>query len=81
MESGSFINRTGPTQHSWQKENKNVSSIHMKSSSTNKTQKSRTAVVDKKMKDYGKHPFFVKKTEDANALIRKYGLPKELTKK
>jgi hypothetical protein len=53
----------------------------MKQSSTNKTQKNRTAVIDKKMKDYGQHPFFVKKTEEANAFIRKHGLPKELTKK
>jgi L-lactate utilization protein LutB len=44
----------------------------MKSSSSNKAQKSRTAVVDKKMKDYGKHPFFVKKTEEANEFIRKH---------
>ena len=54
---------------------------YVKPSNTNKAQKNRTAVVDKKMKDYGLHPFFVKKTEEANAFIRKHGLPKELAKK
>ena len=53
----------------------------MKTSSSNKTKKTNTGVVDKKIKDYGQHPFFVKKTEEANAFIRKHGLPKELAKK
>jgi hypothetical protein len=53
----------------------------MKTTSTNKTNKSRVVVVDKKMKDYSKNPYFVKKTEEANAFLRKHGLPKDLPKK
>ncbi|HVY73299.1 MAG TPA: hypothetical protein VG890_00625 [Puia sp.] len=29
--------------------------------------------------DYSKYPVFVKKTEEARATLRKYGLPKEFT--
>jgi len=53
----------------------------MKPSSSNKVKKTSAGVVDKKMKDYGQHRFFVKKAEEANAFIRKHGLPKELAKK
>ena len=53
----------------------------MKTSSRKKTQKATVGVVDKKMKDHGKAPLFVKKTEEANAYIRQHGLPKELVKK
>jgi hypothetical protein len=53
----------------------------MKTTATNKSQKAAAGVVDKKMKDHGKAPLFVKKTEEANAYIRQHGLPKELVKK
>jgi hypothetical protein len=38
-------------------------------------------VVDKSVGSYEKHPFFVKKANEAKALIKKVGLPKELTGK
>jgi hypothetical protein len=47
----------------------------------NKTNKTRAVAIDKNMKDYSRHPFFIKKTEEANAFIRKYGLPKDALKK
>jgi hypothetical protein len=53
----------------------------MKTSTINKEQKTRAAEVDKKMKDYGKAPFFIKKAEEAKAFIQKHGLPKDLPKK
>ena len=31
--------------------------------------------------DYEKHPFFVKKAEEAKALLQKVGLPEQLTAK
>ncbi len=40
-----------------------------------------TGVVDNSVGSYEKHPFFVKKANEAKALIKKVGLPKELTKK
>jgi hypothetical protein len=33
------------------------------------------AVVSKKVKNYEKHPFFVKKKEQAKAFLQKSGLP------
>ena len=38
-------------------------------------------IVDKSIGNYEKHPFFVKKANEMKALIKKVGLPKELTKK
>lgn len=31
-----------------------------------------------KVKDYGNDPFFVKKTEESKAFLKKHGFPKEL---
>jgi len=38
------------------------------------------AVVDPESGNYEKHPLFVKKTIEANALVKDVGLPKKLTK-
>ncbi len=38
-------------------------------------------VVDSSVGNYEKHPFFVKKANEAKALIKEVGLPKELKKK
>lgn len=38
-------------------------------------------VIDNNMKDYSDDPFVLKKAEEAKALIKKIGLPKELRKK
>jgi hypothetical protein len=38
-------------------------------------------VVDSKVGNYEKHPFFIKKANEAKALIKKVGLPKELATK
>ncbi len=38
-------------------------------------------VVDNTVGNYEKHPFFVKKANEMKALIKEFGLPKELTKK
>jgi len=43
--------------------------------------KSTDITVVKKMKDYSKEPAFVKKAEEAAALINKHGLPKRFKKK
>jgi hypothetical protein len=32
--------------------------------------------VSSKVKDYGNHPFFVKKAKEAEAFLKEYGLPK-----
>lgn len=37
--------------------------------------------VVKKMRDYSKEPFFVKKAEEAMALIKKYGPPTRVKKR
>lgn len=37
--------------------------------------------VKKNMKDYSNDPYFTKKLEQAEARLKKYGLPEELTKK
>ena len=36
--------------------------------------------IDPKVGNYEKHPFFVKKTNEAKAFLNKAGLPKQLTK-
>lgn len=38
------------------------------------------AVVDPKVGNYEKHPFFVKKANEAKALLNAVGLPKKLVK-
>lgn len=38
------------------------------------------AVVDPKVGNYEKHPFFVKKANEAKALLKAIGLPKKLVK-
>ncbi len=38
------------------------------------------AVVDSKVGDYGKHPFFVKKANESKALLKAVGLPKKAAK-
>ncbi len=38
------------------------------------------AEVDSKVGNYEKHPFFVKKANEAKALLKAVGLPKQLTK-
>lgn len=38
------------------------------------------AVVDPKVGNYEKHPFFVKKANEARALLKTTGLPKKLSK-
>jgi hypothetical protein len=38
------------------------------------------AVVDSKVGNYEKHPFFVKKANAAKALLKAVGLPKQLAK-
>ena len=38
------------------------------------------AVVDNKVGNYEKHPFFVKKANEAKALLKAVGLPKKLSK-
>jgi hypothetical protein len=50
----------------------------MSATTTKKT--SLKVVIVKKMKDYSKEPFFIKKAEDAKAILKKYGLPKFLPK-
>lgn len=38
------------------------------------------AVIDSKVGNYEKHPFFIKKANAANALLKAVGLPKQLAK-
>jgi hypothetical protein len=38
------------------------------------------AVVDPKVGNYEKHPFFIKKANAAKALLKAVGLPKQLAK-
>jgi hypothetical protein len=38
-------------------------------------------VVSEKVKDYGKHPFFVEKAKKAEAFLKEYGLPKPYSQK
>ncbi len=38
------------------------------------------AVVDPKVGNYEKHPFFIKKANEAKALLKAVGLPKKLAK-
>ena len=38
------------------------------------------AIVDPKVGNYEKHPFFVKKANEAKALLKSVGLPKKMAK-
>lgn len=54
-------------------------------SATNKNKKTVSkkktlAIVDPKVSNYEKHPFFVKKANEAKALLKTVGLPKKLAK-
>jgi hypothetical protein len=44
------------------------------------TKKKTHAVVDAKVGNYEKHPFFVKKANEAKALPKSVGLPKKMAK-
>jgi len=37
-------------------------------------------VIDPKVGNYGKHPFFIQKANEAKAFLKSAGLPKKLTK-
>ncbi len=45
---------------------------------SNSKKKKVFAVVDSKVGNYEKHPFFVKKANEAKALLKAVGLPKKL---
>jgi hypothetical protein len=38
------------------------------------------AIIDAKVGNYEKHPFFVKKANEASAILKAAGLPKKLSK-
>ena len=44
------------------------------------SKKKTNAVVDPKVGNYEKHPFFVKKANEAKALLKSVGLPKKIAK-
>jgi hypothetical protein len=55
----------------------------MPSPSKNKkadSKKTLLAVIDPKVGNYEKHPYFVKKANEAKALLKTVGLPKQLAK-
>ena len=52
----------------------------MPSKTKNTSKKKTHAVVDPKVGNYEKHPFFVKKANEARALLKTVGLPKKLAK-
>jgi hypothetical protein len=54
-------------------------SVTAKHKSNTKTKKANT-VIDSKVGNYEKHPFFVKKANAAKALLKAVGLPKQLAK-
>ena len=45
---------------------------------SNTKNKKTSAVIDSKVGNYEKHPFFVKKANAAKALLKAVGLPKQL---
>lgn len=47
-------------------------------SASNKTVGKPKPVVNKKVKDYGNDPFFVKKAQESKVFLEKHGFPKEL---
>ncbi len=52
-----------------------------KASTKGKASKKTGVVVSEKVGSYEKHPFFIKKTAAAKALLLEVGLPRQLTKK
>jgi len=52
----------------------------VKSKNKTTSKKKTYAVVDSKVGNYEKHPFFVKKANEAKALLKAVGLPKKLVK-
>lgn len=44
------------------------------------TKKKTLAIIDPKVGNYEKHPFFVKKANEAKALLKTVGLPKKAFK-
>ena len=46
----------------------------------NKKNKKAAAIIDTKVGNYEKHPFFIKKANAAKTLLKKAGLPKQLAK-
>ena len=46
----------------------------------NSKRKKTFGIVDPKVGNYEKHPFFVKKAKEAKALLKAVGLPKKLVK-
>lgn len=44
------------------------------------TSKKTGAIIDPKVGNYEKHPFFVKKANEAKAMLKAVGLPKKLVK-
>jgi hypothetical protein len=50
-----------------------------KNKKPNRTKKV-NAIVDQKVGNYEKHPFFVKKANAAKALLKEVGLPKKLVR-
>lgn len=44
------------------------------------TEKKHAVIIDPKVGNYEKHPFFVKKANEAKALIKATGLPKKTAK-
>lgn len=52
----------------------------MPSKTKNTNKKKKHAVVDPKVGNYEKHPFFIKKANEAKALLKAVGLPKKLAK-
>jgi hypothetical protein len=47
----------------------------------NNRSKKASAVIDNNVGSYEKHPFFVKKANEAKAILKKVGLPKKLKSK
>lgn len=47
---------------------------------SNAKKKKAFAIVDPKVGNYEKHPFFVRKANEAKALLKAVGLPKKLAK-
>lgn len=52
----------------------------MPSKTKNTNKKKKHVVVDPKVGNYEKHPFFIKKANEAKALLKAVGLPKKLAK-
>jgi len=56
----------------------------MAKATKNKTSKLKATknggIIDASVGNYEKHPFFIKKANEAKALLKKVGLPKELSK-